>query len=63
MLIMVEKRITCGICHVIDRYAKANNKYMKNFNKSKDLSYIMHLMETKFPVNGFKWKKKHVVKI
>ena len=28
-LLMVEKRIRCGICHGIHRYAKANNKYMK----------------------------------
>ena len=27
MLLMVEKGITGGICHLIHRYAKANNKY------------------------------------
>ena len=30
MLLMVEKRTTGGICQAIHRYAKANNKYMKN---------------------------------
>ena len=30
MLLMVEKRIRGGICHAIYRYAKSNNKYMKN---------------------------------
>ena len=30
MLLMVEKEIRGGICHSIHRYAKANNKYMKN---------------------------------
>ena len=30
MLLMVEKDIRGGICHSIYRYAKANNKYMKN---------------------------------
>ena len=37
MLIMVEKEIKGGICHTIHRYAEANNKYMKNYNKNKDL--------------------------
>ena len=30
ILLMVEKGIRGGICHAIYRYAKANNKYMKN---------------------------------
>ena len=29
MLLIVEKGIRGGICHAIHRYAKANNKYMK----------------------------------
>ena len=36
MLLMVEKGIRGGICHAIHSYAKANNKYMKNYNKNKD---------------------------
>ena len=31
---MVEERIRGGICHSIHRCAKANNKYMKNYNKN-----------------------------
>ena len=33
MLLMVEKGIRGGMCHAIHKYAKANNKYMKNYNK------------------------------
>ena len=35
ILLMVEKGIRGGICHTIHRYAKANNKYMKNCDKNK----------------------------
>ena len=31
MLLMVEKGIRGGIYHSIYRYAKASNKYMKNY--------------------------------
>ena len=65
MLLMVEKGIRGGICHAIYRYAKANNKYMKNYNKDKEESFIQYLdasnlygwaMSQKLPVSGFKWK-------
>ena len=36
MLVMVEKGIRGGICHAIHRYAKNNNKYMKNYDKNKE---------------------------
>ena len=66
MLLMVEEGIRRGICHLIHRYAKANNKYMKNYDKNKESSYIQYLeannlygwaMSQKLPVNGFKWVK------
>ena len=64
MLLMVEEGIRGGICHSIHRHAKANNKYMKNYDKNEESSYIQYLdannfysraMSQKLPVNGFKW--------
>ena len=64
MFLMAEKGIRGGICHSIYRHAKANNKYMKNYDKNKESSYIQYLdannlygwaMSQKLPVNGFKW--------
>ena len=40
MLLMVEKGIRGGICHAIHRYAKANKKYMKDYDKNKESSYL-----------------------
>ena len=34
MLLMTEKDIRGGICHVIHRYVKANNNYMKDYDKN-----------------------------
>ena len=39
MFLMVEKGIRGGICHSIYLYAKANNKYMKGYDKNKESSY------------------------
>ena len=69
MLLMVEKGIRDGICHAIHKYAKANNKYMNNYDKNKESSYIQYLdannlyewaMSQKLPADGFKWEKKYV---
>ena len=43
MLLMVERGIRGGICHTIYRYAKANNKYMKSYNKDKEESFLQYL--------------------
>ena len=64
ILLMVEEGIRGGICHAIHRHAKTNNKYMKNYDKNKESSYIQYLdannlygweMSQKLPKNGFKW--------
>ena len=40
MLLIFEEGIRGGICHAIHRYAKANNKYMKDDEKNKESSYF-----------------------
>ena len=42
VLLMVEKGIRGGICHSIYRYAKANNKYMRDCDKNKESSYLQY---------------------
>ena len=43
MLLMVEKGIRGGMCQAIHKYAKANNKYMKNYDKNIESSYLIYL--------------------
>ena len=66
MIVMIEKGIRGGICQATHKYAKANNKYMNNYDKNNGSSYIEYLdannlyrwaMSQKLPVNGFKWVK------
>ena len=49
---MIEKGINDKICHAIHRYAKANNKYMKNYDKPIESSYLEYL-DTK---NLYGWR-------
>ena len=64
MLLMVEKTIRGGICNAIYRYARANIKHMKDYDKSKKSSYLNYwdvsnlyvlAMSQKLPVNNFEW--------
>ena len=66
---MVEKGTRGGMCHVIHRYAEANNKYIKNYDKNIESSYLMYLnanniygwaMSQRLPVNGFEWMNSYL---
>ena len=66
MLLVTEKVTRGGICHTIHRFVKANNKYMKKYDKNKASSYLMYFdannlygcsVSQKLSVDGFKWKK------
>ena len=61
---MIEAGIRSAISKAIHRYAKANNKYMKNFNKDMLSSFLMYLDANnlygwaickKLPVHEFEW--------
>ena len=67
MLLMAEKGIRTRICDAIHRYANANNKYMKKYDKNTASSYLMYLnannlygwaLSKTLPVNSFERLKK-----
>ena len=63
---MVEKCIRGRICHSVYWYAKANNKYTKDYDKNKKSLYLQYwdvnnlygwAMLQELPVNNFEWMK------
>ena len=63
MLLMIEKGIRGGISIISNRYGEANNKYMKDYDKTKPSKFLMYLdannlygwaMSQKLPVHSFK---------
>ena len=63
---MVDKDIRGGVCNSIYQYAKANNKFMKDYDKNTEMSYVKYwdvnnlcvwAMLQKLPVYNFEWIK------
>ena len=67
MLLMVGKGIRSGITQAVKRYARANNKYMKDLYNPDELSIYLQYVDTNnlyewsmiknLTTHGFKWKK------
>ena len=64
---MVENGIRGVICQATHRYAKANNKYINNYDENIESSHLAFLdanslsgwaTSQKLPLNGFKWVEK-----
>ena len=67
MLLMIEQGIRGGISIISKRYAKANNKYLNNYNPNEESTFIKYLdannlygwaMSQPMPYEGFKWMHK-----
>ena len=64
MFQFIEKDLRGGISYIANRYGKANNKYMKEYNEKAPSKYIMYLdannlygwaMSQYLPTGGFRW--------
>ena len=60
----VEKGMKGGVSYIANRYGKANNKYMKEYNEKAPSKYIEYLdasnlysraMSQSLPTGGFRW--------
>ena len=64
MFQFIEKGLRGGISYITNRYGKANNKYMKEYDEKAPSKYIMYLdannlygwaMSQYLPTGGFRW--------
>ena len=64
MALFIEKGHRGGISYIAHRYARANNKYLPDYNPELDDSYLMYLdannlygwaMSERLPTGNFKW--------
>ena len=67
MHLMIENGIRGGISTITHRHSVANNKYMENYDPSKESKYIMYLdannlygyaMSQPLPTDGFRWMER-----
>ena len=71
MFQFIEKGMRGGVPYIANRYGKANNKYMKEYNKKEPSKYIMYLdtnnlycwaMSQYLPTGNFKWMSDKEIK-
>jgi len=70
MFQFIEKGLRSGISYIANRYGKANNKYMKEYDDKAPSKYIMYLdannlygwaMSQYLPTCGFRWMKQQKI--
>ncbi|XP_065680704.1 uncharacterized protein LOC136094698 [Hydra vulgaris] len=71
MILMIKEEMRGGISIVSNRLETANNKFMKNYDKKKESTYIQYLdannlygwaMSKPLPTHGFEWMSKEDLK-
>ena len=71
MILFVEAGIRGGVSMISNRYGKANNKYMENYNPDEESKFITYLdannlygwgMSQKLPYKNFRWLDEEVIK-